>query len=55
MMRMIAHFLPNPEQTGIPQLQASLAGLAKSETENHHLAIEELTIAYLPLWSAKCN
>lgn len=36
-------FLANPEQTGIPQLQASLAGLAKRETENHRLAIEELT------------
>ncbi|MCT0214372.1 dynamin family protein [Synechococcus sp. CS-1326] len=36
-------FLASPEQTGIPQLQASLAGLAQQETERQRLAIEELT------------
>ena len=36
-------FLMNIEQTGIPQLQASLSGLAQQETERQRLAIEELT------------
>jgi GTP-binding protein EngB required for normal cell division len=36
-------FLTNPEQTGIPQLQSSLAELAQRETEKKSLAIEELT------------
>jgi len=36
-------FLTNIEQTGIPQLQASLASLAQRETERQRLAIEELT------------
>lgn len=36
-------FLTNTEQTGIPQLQASLASLAQREKERQRLAIEELT------------
>jgi GTP-binding protein EngB required for normal cell division len=36
-------FLASPEQTGIPQLQASLAKLAQQEAERRSLAIEDLT------------
>lgn len=36
-------FLTTVEQTGIPELQDSLAGLARRETERQRQAIEELT------------
>ena len=36
-------FLTSTDQTGIPQLQASLASLAQRETERQRLAIKELT------------
>ena len=36
-------FLTTVEQTGIPQLQESLAGLARRETERQRQAIDELT------------
>ena len=36
-------FLTDAEQTGVPQLQASLASLAQRETERRNTSIEEIT------------
>jgi GTP-binding protein EngB required for normal cell division len=36
-------FLSNPEQTGVPQLQASLSGLAQQETARRRAAIDEVS------------